>query len=76
MSTLIQALGYDFGTATLGVQFQNGNVYHYTGVTSAVYAGLIAAKSLGVHFGQFIRPHYPGVKQERKADWIKGVPRG
>mgnify|MGYP001561616820 CR=1 FL=1 len=76
MSTLIQALGYDPDTATLGVQFHDGAVYHYQHVTPAVYAGLLGATSLGSHFGQFIRGQYIAVKQEQKADWIKGVPRG
>ena len=76
MSMLIQALGYDVATSTLGVQFQDGAIYHYAGVTPAVYAGLLGAKSLGSHFGQHVRPHYPGVQQAQKADWIQGVPHG
>jgi hypothetical protein len=76
MSALISALGYDPDTTTLGIQFHDGATYHYCGVTPAVYAGLIGAPSLGKHFHRYIRPHYPGVRQGQKADWIKGVPRG
>lgn len=62
-SSRICAHGWDPDTETLALQFvkkgQDGNpergpVYHYSGVTKAVYGDLCKAESIGRFFGQVI----------------------
>ena len=58
-STNIKSVGYDPEDEILEVEFHSGGVYHYVGVPPAVYEGLLAARSTGRYFGDFIRLRYP-----------------
>ncbi len=58
-STSIRSVGYDPGEEVLEVEFQSGGVYQYIGVPQAAYEGLLAARSKGRYFGDFIRLQYP-----------------
>lgn len=53
-SSLIKSVGHDPVTNTLEVEFPNG-VYRYPNVTAEEHASFIGAKSIGKHFGQFIK---------------------
>lgn len=60
-SSQIHAVGYDPATKQMRIQFLSGKdrapgpVYEYDGITSAQHADLVAAESVGKHFGTYIR---------------------
>jgi hypothetical protein len=57
-STSIRSVGYDPEEEALVVEFQSGGVYQYIRVPRAVYERLLAARSKGRYFGDFIRLQY------------------
>lgn len=59
-SSNIAKLGWNDGV--MHVEFNNGGLFSYPGVTNQKYNDLLAAKSIGKHFDQFIRPKYKGTK--------------
>jgi hypothetical protein len=59
ISSNLAAVGYDFDSAVLRVEFLKGGMYEYHGVPSEVYEGLINASSKGQYFSQFIKKSYP-----------------
>lgn len=61
-SKLAKSIGYDKDLAVLHVEFHNGGVYHYPGVTPEEHAELMAAKSIGSHFLKVLKPKYKGSK--------------
>lgn len=78
-SSQIASIGYDAATQTLAVEFWNkdgaphggdvpGAVYHYEGVPAEAHAALIAAESVGKHFGAHIRGKFKHAVQEAKAN--------
>jgi hypothetical protein len=54
-SSNLSAVGYDYDTATLRVEFIKGGLYEYYGVPVDIYEGLINASSKGGYFDQFIK---------------------
>lgn len=54
-SSSVAAVGYDESQATLGVRFNNGSEYHYFGVPSEVYDGLLNAPSVGTYLNQYVK---------------------
>jgi hypothetical protein len=54
-SSNLAAVGYDYETSTLRIQFLKSGTYDYHGVPSEVYEGLIGAASKGSYFDQFIK---------------------
>jgi len=54
-SSNLAAVGYNYETATLRIQFLNGGIYDYYGVSSDVYEGLLEAGSKGQYFDRFIK---------------------
>lgn len=75
-SSQITAIGHDAESNTLAIQFKNwkgepASLYHYSNFTAEDFAAFKAAKSIGKHFGQFIKPEtvkYPYVKIEAKIE--------
>lgn len=61
-SSNIVSIGYDAGSFTLEVEFNNMSVYQYQGVPSEVYEGLMAAPSKGTFLHQLIKDQYPYIK--------------
>lgn len=59
-STLAKSAGYDKELALLEVEFHNGGVYQYPGVTPEEAETLMGAKSFGGHFLKHIKPKYKG----------------
>lgn len=55
-STAIKSIGYEGGT--LEVEFANGRVHQYAGVSQADFDAFLAADSKGKHFGKHVRPHF------------------
>lgn len=58
-SSNLQSVGYDAGTATLEIEFQNGRVYQYSGVPRSEFDALMQASSKGSYFNDVIRDCYP-----------------
>lgn len=54
-SSNIEAVGYEDDSQTLGVRFQAGGEYHYSGVTQSIYDGLISASSVGRYFDRYVK---------------------
>lgn len=54
-STNLHAVGYDSATSQLWIQFKNGTVYQYDGVTEAVYGSMMAG-DCGRYFAEIIKP--------------------
>jgi hypothetical protein len=54
-SSALESVGYDDESRTLAIEFENGAVYHYFEVPSAVHRGLLDADSHGRYFHQHIR---------------------
>lgn len=54
-SSNLAAIGYDYDTATLRVEFIKSGLYEYYGVSTDVYDGFLGASSIGTYFDQFIK---------------------
>jgi len=54
----IRSVGYDPGKQVLEVEFSNGSVYAYTGVSPEVHRRLMAAPSPGSFFDDRIAEEY------------------
>jgi len=63
-SSLIKSIGYDAANRTLEVEFVKGGVYQYSDVPPAAYDELMAAQSIGKHYGENIRGVYASKKVE------------
>lgn len=61
-SDSIARVGYEPTSKTLKVQFKNGGIYHYSGVSSDQHAALMRAESIGSHFYANIRPKFKAIK--------------
>lgn len=57
-SRVLSRLLYDSSTRTLTVEFRNGSVYRYYGVTQDDVDQLAAAPSPGARFNSHIAPHH------------------
>lgn len=58
-SSMIRAIGYDFKSELLEVEFSQGAVYEYRLVPAAVHQALIEAGSIGGYFAANIKGQYP-----------------
>lgn len=54
-SSNVVSVGHDPATNQLEVEFANGSVYLYEGVTAAEYTALITAPSVGKHLNGTIK---------------------
>lgn len=57
-SSSIKTIGYDLPTGTLELEYVSGDVYRYYDVPQPVYAGLLAAPSIGKFVNTQIKPCY------------------
>jgi KTSC domain len=60
-SSSVASVGFDPETNELEIEFRGGDVYRYL-VPRRVHRELMAADSVGRHFGASIRPRYRGWK--------------
>ena len=58
-SSNLRSIGYDQQTQTLEIEFVNGWVYQYYGVTEHMHDEIMRAPSKGQFFSQYIRNFYP-----------------
>jgi hypothetical protein len=66
-SSQIAATGYDSASKTLAIKFNNGQkVYHYSDVPQEQFDALMAAESIGKHFGAHIRGKFKHTLQDEK----------
>ncbi len=57
-SSNIDQVGYDAETQELGVRFNNGSEYVYSGVPGEVFADFLDAESAGKYLNQAIKGQY------------------
>jgi len=57
-SSNLASVGYDPATSILEVEFLNGSIYQYWGVSSWIYAGLMAAASKGRYLSRRVKGVY------------------
>jgi hypothetical protein len=58
-SSNIMSAGYDLGSETLEIEFQNGAVYQYYNVSAHLYEQFQAAPSKGQFFNAYIKNSVP-----------------
>ncbi len=57
-SSNLSTVGYDPRLRVLEIEFHNGGVYRYSGVSQQVYDGLMGAGSKGQYFHAYIKGVY------------------
>ena len=62
-SSNLSSVGYDESTETLEVQFQNGSVFQYHGVSAETHEQLMQARSVGSFFHSNIKNTFEHSKQ-------------
>lgn len=66
-SSNVAAAGYDPVTQTLAVEFKNGGIYHYAGVSAQQFQALQHADSFGKHLAAHIRGKHASTHINPKA---------
>ena len=61
-SSNIGAIGYEAETHTLEVEFLNGSIYQYAGVSVEEYEAMMNADSKGKYFNANVKNRYPFTK--------------
>lgn len=62
-SSMLHSIGYDANEMTLHIKFKaDGPTYHYRDVPQSDYSKLMAADSIGSHFGKHFRNTYKHTK--------------
>jgi hypothetical protein len=56
-SSSVRSVGYDVDRRILEIEFEGG-IYQYLDVPQPVYAGLMAAPSIGAYVNAEIKPYY------------------
>jgi hypothetical protein len=57
-STSVRAVGYDADSQTLEIEFQQGEIYQYFGVSEFLFKGLMLAASKGTFFNRNIEGRF------------------
>ena len=58
-SSNLLSVGYNEGEQVLEIEFRDGSIYQYSGVSTETYEGLMSAVSHGKYFDQNIKDIYP-----------------
>ncbi|MBS3788893.1 KTSC domain-containing protein [Candidatus Bipolaricaulota bacterium] len=58
-SSNLASIGYDSETLLLEIEFNDGSVYQYSGVSEKTYQDLMGASSHGKFFHKHIKENYP-----------------
>lgn len=61
-SSTVKSIGYDLTKRRLEVEFNDGGLYHYDGVSPQEHLDLVRAKSIGSHLHQHVKSKYDGKK--------------
>ena len=57
-SSNISSIGYDINSNILEIEFHDGGIYQYHGVSESAYNSLMSAASHGSYFSNFIKDRY------------------
>ena len=57
-SSVLKSVGYDAERSTLEIEFHDGTVYRYYGVSAIVHRDLLAAASIGQYYAFFIKTSF------------------
>lgn len=69
-STSLTSVSFSPDTLILEVEFRNGRIYEYLGVSSALYEQLLAAPSKGAFLVRFIRNAFPHRRVARSGQML------
>lgn len=61
-SSNLASVGYDDEKRILSVEFQNGGIFHYAGISADLALDLVNAESIGRFYHQHIRGKFEGAK--------------
>lgn len=61
-SSYIASVGYDAERSIVAVEFKDGSVWHYAGVSAALWEALLDSESKGRFFGAQIRGRFEALK--------------
>jgi hypothetical protein len=61
-SSSIAEIGYEMGTQTLEIRFNNGGLYRYFGVPVSLHRAFVACDSKGKFFNENIKDVYSFVR--------------
>ena len=64
-STALISVLFSADTNVLEVEFRNGLIYEYLGISSALYEQMLAAPSKGAFLIRFIRGRFPHRRVDR-----------
>ena len=62
-SSMFISVGYNEPTETLEIEFKNGDVWQYSGVSIETYNEMMQAESCGKYFLSHIKGKYKEIKQ-------------
>jgi hypothetical protein len=57
-SRILRSVGYDDSMKIMEIEFQNGQVYQFSGVPKKVHADLMHAGEIGKYFSEKVRPRF------------------
>jgi hypothetical protein len=57
-SVILRSVGYDESRKVMEIEFQNNQVYQFSGVPPKVYTGLIHSEEMGKYFSEKVRPKF------------------
>lgn len=58
-SSSLRSIGYDRRSQTLEVEFKNGGIYRYAGISAELWNQLRLAESIGRFFQDHVRDRFP-----------------
>jgi len=61
-SSMLNSLSHDSDTGILEIEFSNGKVAQYEGVSHREYMEMLSAPSIGKHFNNYIKGQKKAVK--------------
>lgn len=71
ISSNIARIGYDLQNHILVIEFKDGAMYEYYGVSVYTYHALLSAASKGTYFAQHIRDQYTYTKVRGRKKYEK-----
>lgn len=67
-STALTSVSFSFESSVLEVEFRNGLIYEYLGVSGELYEQLLAAPSHGAFLVRFLRNRFAHRRVQRPRD--------
>jgi hypothetical protein len=57
-SRILRSVGYEENSKIMEIEFQNGQVYQYSGVPPKVFADLMHSAEIGKYYSEKVRPRF------------------